>query len=359
MTGTFASFSNESSQPSPSQASKQSFIPSSSLDHYRLFFNRVGLSRSLLIIYFKIISLPKIVMFMMVLDFLKPLYYKLEKSVASKSIPAVHEILNRLTLDKCDDKSDRTTETFDHSLWNTILQTHVDDTGTTINKVAGIHTVDYAGVAADPTFTEYLELLDKAEPTKLSSPEQLAFWMNVYNALCINIIIQFEKTNNVCIESINNLSKDSDTPVWDQVAGTVAGKEVSLNHVEHEQLRKTWDQPALHSCIVCASASCPNLRKEAFVGDKVAAQMDDQMKQWMKNDSKGLVLTTSSGMLGKSQTLTLSRIFLWFQDDFGGSKGVQQFLPQYIEDAAVKEAIANDVKIRFFDYDWNINRATK
>jgi hypothetical protein len=239
----------------------------------------------------------------------------------------------------------------------------VDDTGTNASNqgdVTGIHTVDYAGVAADPTFTEYLELLDKAEPTTLSGPEQLAFWMNVYNALCINVIIQYEKTNNVSIESINDLSKNNDKPVWDQVAGTVQGKEVSLNHVEHEQLRKKWAEPALHACIVCASNSCPNLRKEAFIGLKVAAQMEDQMKQWMKNDSKGLTLTTDSGMLGgKSQTLTMSRIFLWFQDDFGGPKGVQQWLPQYIEDAAIKEAMAdNNVKIRFLEYDWNINRAT-
>jgi hypothetical protein len=63
----------------------------------------------------------------------------------------------------------------------------VDDKGAIIDQVAGIHTVDYAGVAAYPTFTEYLELLDRAEPTNLSVPEQLAFWMNVYNALCINI----------------------------------------------------------------------------------------------------------------------------------------------------------------------------
>jgi hypothetical protein len=290
----------------------------------------------------------------MVLDFLKPLYYTLEKSVASKNIPAVHETPNRLTLEKCD----KTGATFDHSLWNTLLQTYVDDKGVTINQVAGIHTVDYAGVAADPTYAEYLELLAKAEPSKLSGPEQLAFWMNVYNALCINIIIQYEKRNNVLIESINNISK-GDKPVWDQVAGTVAGKEVSLNIVEHEQLRKVWNEPAVHACIVCASASCPNLRKEAFVGDKVAAQMEDQVKQWMKNDSTGISLTTSSGILGQSQKLTLSRIFLWFGDDFGGSKGVQQWLPQYIEDAAVKEAIANDVKVRFFEYDWNINRATK
>jgi hypothetical protein len=129
-----------------------------------------------------------------------------------------------------------------------------------------------------------------------------------------------------------------------------------LSHVEHEQLRKKWNEQSLHSCVVCASASCPNLRKEAFVGNKVAAQMEDQMKQWMKNDSKGLA---SSGLLGESQTLTLSRIFLWFGDDFGGSKRTQQWLPQCIEDAAVKDAIANDVKVRFSECDWNIDRATK
>jgi hypothetical protein len=110
---------------------------------------------------------------------------------------------------------------FDPSLWNTILQTHVDDEGTAVNQVAGIHAVDHAGVAADPAFAECLELLDKAEPTKLSGPEQLAFWMSVCNALCIDVVIDHEKTINVSIESINNLSKDIAKPVWDQVAGTV------------------------------------------------------------------------------------------------------------------------------------------
>lgn len=98
------------------------------------------------------------------LDFLKPLYYTLEKSMASKSILEVHVIPNRSTV------------TFDHSLWNTILQTYVlDDTGiTTMNQVDGIHTVDYSGVPADPTFAEYSQLLDKAGPTNLSGPELLA-----------------------------------------------------------------------------------------------------------------------------------------------------------------------------------------
>jgi hypothetical protein len=110
---------------------------------------------------------------------------------------------------------------------------------------------------------------------------------------------------------------------------------------------------------LCMLALCVrNLCKEAFIGLKVGAQMEDQMKQQMKNNGKGLTLTTDSGALGgESQTSTMSRIFLWFQDNIGGPKGLQQWLPQHIEDAAIKEAMAdNDVKIRFLEHAWNINQ---
>jgi len=292
----------------------------------------------------------------MVFDFLKPYYYKAEKAVAAQSIPPVHQIEGRQTLKDCNKSGD----TFDHSLWNAVLQAHVDTSGTTINDVQGIHTVDYQGVTLDPKFEQYLDKLATAEPSKLSGPEQLAFYMNAYNALCINLIVQHEKKSNEQLKSINNLSKDGKA-VWDQTAGTVAGKQVSLNHIEHEKLRGTWAEPAVHGCIVCASASCPNLRKEAFVGSHVKEQMDDQMKMWMKNDTKGLKLTTTQGLLGnKREQLELSRIFLWFADDFGGWKGLQQWLTQYVADKDVKTAIASDnVKVRYFEYDWNMNRAQK
>jgi hypothetical protein len=205
--------------------------------------------------------------FNMMFDFFKPLLYVIEKNVAGKSIPAVSHIIDRQTLDTASLDG----KTFDHSLWDDLLSTYVDTSGTTINKVNGIHAVDYEGLAMDAKFAAYLLQLEQADdPSELQGPQQLALWINAYNALCINLIV-----TNKPADSINQLSKKGEA-VWDKVAGKVAGKECSLNFIEHEQLRAKWDEPAVHGCIVCASASCPNLRPQAFSGD--LPRLKEQMK---------------------------------------------------------------------------------
>lgn len=290
---------------------------------------------------------------MVVIDFLKPFYYRLEKKVASQSIPSVHEKLDRQKLDSV--SSAHITNKFDHSLWDEILKSYVDTSGTTINEVTGVNTVDYDGISGDPKFDEYLTLLEGADPSSLSPAEQLAFWMNCYNALCINLIVSHERdSDNTKLTSINQLSENGKA-VWDKIAGKVHGQEISLNHIEHDKLRGSWDEPGLHGCIVCASSSCPNLRNEAFVGTKVRAQIDDQMKQWMKNPTKGCKL--SNGLFGQKR-VELSRIFLWFGDDFGGWEGLRKWLPQHLEESDIKTVLSpnHSPQVRYFKYDWSINR---
>jgi flagellar hook assembly protein FlgD len=94
-------------------------------------------------------------------------------------------------------------------------------------------------VSSPMSFHQYLAQLDQVSNVEQWEPaEQLAFWMNVYNALCINIILQHESKNDVMIGSITDLSQDN-RPVWDQVAGKVAGVELSLNGIEHDKLRES------------------------------------------------------------------------------------------------------------------------
>lgn len=286
-----------------------------------------------------------------VLFSIKPILYWIEKGVASKSIPNVSSIPNRLKLahHPYDPKSK---PTFDHSKWNTVLQKHVSS-GATVGEISNVNVVDYASLGKDDDFSSYLDELKEAQNIPDWPPaEQLCFWINAYNALCINVIVQHEQANpDSLLGSITELSKDADKPVWDQVAGIVCGQEVSLNHIEHEQLRGKWDEPALHSCIVCASASCPNLRPSAFSASSLQEQMADQMAEWMSNDTKGVKLTGS-------HYLELSRIFLWFQDDFGGGfSGLQTFLPPHVKDERVSDKIKKGtVAVRYFEYDWSINR---
>jgi hypothetical protein len=292
----------------------------------------------------------------MQLEFLKPFLYYVEKVAASRIIPDAtvipdRKLLKDYPIQHSEYAPSSEGRTFDHSKWNSVLQRHVRKHGT-VNNIGNVNVVDYDAVAADTDYQAYLDYLTTAQPDKLVPIHQLAFWMNAYNALCISVICSHEKANSsVTLHSINNLSKPK-SPVWDMVAGRVGGQDISLNEIEHEKLRKQWAEPAVHACIVCASASCPNLRPEAFVPERLRDQMDDQMRDWLSNTDKGLKLT--------GNRLELSRIFLWFEKDFGGWKGMQEFIPQYISDEAVAGKIRNgNVSLRYFDYDWSVNRTPK
>jgi Protein of unknown function, DUF547 len=289
-------------------------------------------------------------------DFLAPARYALEKAVASKSIPNVSEIKGRVKLQDFFEKDEG--EHFDHSLWTKVLQRHVTP-GLTFGKVEKVNAVDYESIGRDDDFWAYLKSLEQVQPDRLSKREQLAFWMNAYNALCIATIVHHETTTGRKLESITKLSSAEKGPVWDQAVPNcrIAGKDISLNDIEHEQLRAVWAEPALHGCIVCASASCPNLRAEAFVPDKLLDQMSDQMRDWVSNPTKGLKLTTTSPKKQNHHRLELSRIFLWFEEDFGGLRGLKEWLPQFIDDPKVTDEALESATVRYFEYDWQINRA--
>lgn len=284
----------------------------------------------------------------MPLDILQPLYYRLEKAGAAAMIPKAHTVPGRRRLADVPPPSGG--KSFDHSAWDRVLKRHVH-AGGAINGVTGINTVDYAGVSKDNDYDAYLKHLADADVDALPPAEQLALWMNAYNALCISLVVQHERAGpEKPLESVTHLKKDG-TGVFDQPAGVVGGKTYTLNQIEHEQLRKSWAEPAVHGCIVCASASCPNLRAEAFVAGRLREQMAEQMQTWLKNPTKGLLLESKS-------RVQLSRIFLWFADDFGGEfGGVGEYLRTCGVDEAADKALASKLTAtRYFKYDWTLNR---
>ena len=285
----------------------------------------------------------------MIFDFLKPVTYMLEKGVVGKIIPDASVVPNRKLL-KDYPIGAEDLQQFDHSLWSDVLQRHVKK-DESLGDIHHVNVVDYDGVAADRDFQTYLDALAAANPEELHPVQQLAFWMNSYNALCINLIVSHEKKTGEALQSINNLSKPNQ-PVWDMVAGQVSGQAISLNEIEHEKLRKQWAEPAVHGCIVCASASCPNLRPQAFGAENLRQQMDEAVKDWLSNPTKGLLLSGN-------HRLELSRIFLWFEKDFGGFKGVREWIPQYLDDEVAGTVRKGRISTRYFAYDWSINRAPK
>ena len=247
--------------------------------------------------------------------------------------------------------------TLDHSVWDAILQAHVHQKQLIQNGVSAA-TVDYDGIASDERFSAYLHSLATVDLATLAPAESLALLINAYNALCINLIIQHERAHpGMKLRSITQLS--GRTQVWDQPAGTLGGQTVSLSHVEHKLLRGQWDEPSLHFCIVCASASCPDLRAGAYTAPTLVAQMREQADAFFRDRTKGLAWDGA--------TLSLSRILYWFADDWGGAQRAADAALVALGDDGVARAarntrlsrvlqLENSWRTRYFPYCWAMNR---
>lgn len=224
----------------------------------------------------------------------------------------------------------------DHSLWNELLKKHVDKQGF----------MNYKGIIADMGQLEkYLELLSSNAPAQdWSKEEKLAYWINVYNAFTVKLI-----ADNYPLESIKDLNPTLSIPtvntVWTKEWFTIGGEDFSLDKVEHKILRKDFEEPRIHFAVNCASFSCPVLRPEAFMAEKIDKQLDEQAKAFI-NDPK-------RNKISKSE-VEISKIFSWFGGDFKNGQTLIQFLNKYTE---IK--IDESAKIRFMDYDWSLNDTSK
>jgi hypothetical protein len=275
------------------------------------------------------------------------LYAKFEKYYVNSIVPPVDATRTVLAVDK-DGAPAPGEGVFDHSLWDGILKAHV-----TRGAIDGLecNVMDYdAVVLEEERFEAYKRQIASADIPSLSPNEQLALFINAYNCLCIGHVLSHAKSAggaHTWPESIQDLSTRKQG-IFDAPAGTVGGETVTLNHLEHNILRTRWKEPRVHASIVCASASCPDLRGEAFIGSKLNAQMDEQCVTWLGNPQKGISITSAGVPL-------LSRIFLWFEGDFeavapSAVEWATRFLP---DEHPVRTSSA---ACEFLPYSWKLNR---
>jgi len=220
-----------------------------------------------------------------------------------------------------------------HQLWDQLVKTHV--------KANGL--VDYKGfISEKPKLESYLKLLSENAPdrSKWSKNEQLAYWINAYNAYTVKLIVDFYPT-----KSIRDLGPKLKIPlikdVWHYKFFKIAGVDMSLDEVEHGILRKEFDEPRIHFAINCASISCPPLLNEAFVADKLEAQLTKVTVAFINDPVRNKLGT---------QSVQLSSIFSWFTGDFTKRGTLIEFLNKYS-----KVKIAPNAKVSFLDYNWNLN----
>lgn len=229
---------------------------------------------------------------------------------------------------------------FDLALWDALLAAHTRP----VSDAAGVR-VDYRGLARDPRWPALLAGLAAAEaPPAAARAEQLAFWINAYNALAIDVVLKAYPV--ASIRDAGSLLR----PVWDRPAGSVGGRTVSLGEIEHRVLRPLGE-PRIHAAIVCASISCPSLRREAFRAERLDAQLEDALRGFLADPRKG------SRLEPDGRVLTLSPIFEWFAEDFDPAGGVRAYLAPRLP-AASARALAergDALGLRYFDYDWELN----
>jgi hypothetical protein len=229
-------------------------------------------------------------------------------------------------------------EAHDFSGWDALLKKYL--TPATIAGV-NLNALAYGKLKDDPQFKALVDGLRDASPGK-SKAEKFSFWINIYNILAVKVVADHYPVKS--IKDAGSLLR----PVWKQTAGVVAGKEITLHEIEHGILRKMND-PRVHTAIVCASVSCPNLRAEAYVPERLETQLDEQMKAFVGNPGKGMRIDKTN------QKIHLSAIFKWFEGDFEGSGGVLKFISKYLSPADQQILSDKTFKISYLDYNWDLN----
>lgn len=220
----------------------------------------------------------------------------------------------------------------DHSAWTELLAKHVRPNGL----------VDYKGFISDKAkLNAYADYLSDNPPAEAwTDNEKIAYWINAYNVFTVKLIV-----DNYPVESIKDLNPTLSIPtvrsIWTKEWFQIGGEDFSLDRIEHKILRKDFEEPRIHFAVNCASIACPLLRNEAYTAERLDIQLDEQARLFLNDPSRNIITP---------QRVEISKIFSWFGGDFKEGQSLIQFLNKYTE-----VQIEEKAKVRFMDYDWNLN----
>jgi hypothetical protein len=216
-----------------------------------------------------------------------------------------------------------------HALFDGVVKAHVAN---------GL--VDYAALIKDARpLKQYLAALAQVPEDHFkewSEPQQIAFLANLYNAATLRLIL-----DHYPVKSIKNIGNWRKGP-WDQPVVRLFGETITLNSLEHDILRKQYNEPRLHMALVCAARGCPPLRGEAYTAESLDAQLDDQSRTYLATPA-GLVIDRKKGIA------SLSPIFKWYGGDF---PSVSAFIEKQTG------ITMNGLTLRYLNYDWSLNEST-
>ena len=219
-----------------------------------------------------------------------------------------------------------------HDLFTEILQQYVNEDGW----------VDYRGLGENrKKLDDYLSILKRNHPEENWDREmKLAYWINAYNAFTLHLILE-----KYPIESIKDIGSWIQIPFvntpWDIKFIEIEDNVYDLNNIEHDILRKDFDEPRIHFAIVCASYSCPRLNRTAYTAERIEQQLEAAAYDFLNDPRKNKLSTTAP---------QISKIFSWFGGDFKKGSSLIEFVNRYAD-----MQIDKDADISYLDYNWALN----
>jgi hypothetical protein len=245
----------------------------------------------------------------------------------------------------------------DHELFGGLLATEVSE---------GM--VDYRSIKEDPSvLLEYLRELESLPADEYEAWDRetkIALWINAYNAITIYGIVKnypIEYGGFLARRRFPQSSIRQIGDFWDTEFSDVMGGKVTLNDIEHEILRKEFGDPRIHFSLVCAAMGCPLLSGEAYTGERLDGQLEDDARRFINNSDK-------VRLDREENRIYLSSIFKWYAEDFSyegdeewvtrynkSHRGVISTVVRYIDGDSAEYIRASSPKIEFLDYDWSLN----
>ncbi|MDO8422382.1 MAG: DUF547 domain-containing protein [Parvibaculum sp.] len=225
-----------------------------------------------------------------------------------------------------------------NAIWGSLLKTYVSTPPDEINRF------DYAHISDTDRerLVSYLDQMQKLDPSKMPDDEQRAYWINLYNALTVKVVL-----DHYPVKSIRDIrSGFFSIGPWNDELARVSGKDLSLNNIEHDILRKRWKDNRIHYALNCASLGCPNLQPEPFTAQRLNEQLDHAARAYV-NHPRGASI--------RNGRLTVSSIYKWYAEDFGNSdKSVIAHIASFA--TADRAAELNKISdISAHQYDWKLN----
>ena len=233
----------------------------------------------------------------------------------------------------------------DHSAWQDILTAYLRTHSSDINKF------DYAALKANAKDTsklvKYLNYLQKLDPRTYSRAEQKAYWINLYNALTVKLVVDAFPVDSIRDICRNRAPGSECSGPWNEVHAKVAGQDLTLDNIENDILRPIWKDNLIHYGLSCASYGCPDLYGTAFTAKNTETLLDTGARKYV-NNSRGVDFM-------EDDFIIISSIYDWYVEDFGNNKqGVIKHLARYADEKLAERLKSFNGAVDY-EYDWRLN----